>query len=143
MIGGGGFPAAGLEVEGADFARGPILDFHRAVIIDGGGAGDDTNDRGGYFLPSVKFFVAGGWTEFKEPCAKWIDVERFAVEFGLNCGFALYVLLVFDEVVLGHSHIIIPFWRFGPCCPNWWMVADLLNKEAVAFIRSDVFVGLT
>ena len=44
LVGGRGFPAAGFEVEGADFAGGVVFDFHGAIVVNGGGAGDDADD---------------------------------------------------------------------------------------------------
>lgn len=84
LVGGGGFPAAGLEVEGAEFAGGVVFDFHGAVVVDGGGARDDTDNGAGDFFPGVEFFAAGGGTEFEEPGAEGVDVEGFAVEFGFD-----------------------------------------------------------
>lgn len=81
LVGGRGFPAAGFEVEGADFAGGVVFDFHGAIVVHGGGAGDDTDDGGGDFFPGVEFFTAGGGTEFEKPRAKGVDVEGLAVKF--------------------------------------------------------------
>ena len=67
LIGGGGFPAAGFEIEGAGFAGGVIFDFHGAVVVDCGGAGDDADDGGGYFFPGVELLAAVGGAEFEEP----------------------------------------------------------------------------
>ena len=58
-IGGRCGPATGFEVECADFASGVVFDFHDAVVVNGGRTGDDANDGGGDFLPSVEFFAAG------------------------------------------------------------------------------------
>ena len=80
LIGGGGFPATGFEVKGADFASGVVFDFHGSVIVDGGRACDDADDGAGDFLPRVEFFAAGSGTELEEPGAKGVDVERFTIE---------------------------------------------------------------
>jgi hypothetical protein len=57
LVGGAGFPAAGLEVESANFAGGVVLDFHGAVVVDGGGASDDADDRRGNLFPGVELFA--------------------------------------------------------------------------------------
>ena len=85
LIGGRGFPAAGFEVEVADFARGVVFDFHGAIVVNSGGAGDDADDGGGDFFPGVKFFTTTGGAEFQEPGAEGVDVEGLAVEFGFHC----------------------------------------------------------
>ena len=85
LVGGRGFPAAGFEVEGADFACGVIFDFHGAIVVNGGGAGDDANDGGGDLFPGVEFFTTGGGAEFEEPGAERVDVEGLAIEFGFYC----------------------------------------------------------
>lgn len=85
LIGGRGFPAAGFEVEGADFAGGVVFDFHGAIVVNGGGAGDDADDGGGDLFPGVEFFTASGGAEFEEPGAEGVDVEGLAVEFGFYC----------------------------------------------------------
>lgn len=85
LISGRGFPAAGFEVEGADFAGGVVFYFHGAVVVNGGRASDDANDGGSNFFPGVEFFITGGGAEFEEPGAEGIDVEGLAVEFGFYC----------------------------------------------------------
>ena len=85
LVGGRGFPAAGFEVEGADFAGGVVFDLHGAIVVNGGGAGDDADDGGGDFFPGVKLFTTSGWAEFEEPGAEGVDVEGLAVEFGFYC----------------------------------------------------------
>jgi len=85
-IRGAGFPAPLLEVEDADVFGGVICDFHGAVVVDGGRAGDDADDGGGDLLPGVEFFGAAvGGTETKEPGSEGVDVEGLAVEFGTDC----------------------------------------------------------
>lgn len=85
LVGGRGFPAAGFEVEGADFASGVVFDFHGAVVVNCRGAGDDADDGGGDLFPGVEFFTTSGGTELEKPRAKGIDVEGLAVEFGFYC----------------------------------------------------------
>ena len=85
LVGGRGFPAAGFEVEGADFAGGMVFDFHGAIVVNGGGAGDDADNGGGDLFPRVEFFTTGGGAEFEEPGAEGVDVEGLAVEFGFYC----------------------------------------------------------
>jgi len=72
-----------------------ICDFHGAVVVDGGRAGDDADDGGGDFLPSVEFFGAAvRGTKAEEPGPEGVDVEGFAVEFGADGGFTLTVGVV-------------------------------------------------
>jgi len=85
LVSGGSFPAAGLEIQGAGFVGGVVCDFHGAVVVHGGVAGDDADDGGGYFLPCVEFFPAGGGAEFEEPGSQRVYIERLAVEFGFYC----------------------------------------------------------
>lgn len=61
LVGGAGFPAAGLEVQGADFAGGVVADFHGAVVVDGRVAGDDADDGRGNLFPGVEF-GSGVWS---------------------------------------------------------------------------------
>lgn len=82
MIGGRGFPAAGFEVEGANFASGVVFDFHGAVVVHGRRAGDDADDGGGDFFPGVEFFTTSGGAKLEEPRAKGVNVEGLAIEFG-------------------------------------------------------------
>ena len=92
LVGGGGFPAARLEVEGADFAGGVVADFHGAVVVDGRVAGDDADDGGGHLFPGVEFFGGGIWSsgpEAQEPGAERVNVKGLAVEFGFNGRFTL------------------------------------------------------
>ena len=73
LVSGGGFPAAGLEVEIADVAGGVVAYFHRTVVIDRGITGDDTDDGGSDLFPGVEFFFGGGvggccgWAKFEKP----------------------------------------------------------------------------
>ena len=85
LVGGRGFPAAGFEVEGADFAGGVVFDFHGAIVVNGGGAGYDANNGGGDLFPGVEFFTTSRRAEFEEPGAERVDVEGLAVEFGFYC----------------------------------------------------------
>ncbi len=103
-----------------------VLDNHGAVVVDGWVAGDDADDGRGYFFPGVQFFSTRNGPELEEPGSEGVDVEGLAVEFGLYGGFA----------------IVIPFCGLGPGCANRWMMADLFDEEAIAFIWSDIFVGL-
>ena len=66
-----------------------VFDFHEAVIVNGGRAGDDANDGGGDFFPGVEFFPTRQGAQFEKPGPERVDVEGFAVEFGLYSGFAL------------------------------------------------------
>lgn len=83
------FPPARLEVEIADLTGSPVLDFHQTIVVYGGVARDDSNDRGGDLLPGVQFLSAGDWSQLEEPCAQKVDVKRFAIEFGFERGLAL------------------------------------------------------
>ncbi len=104
-----------------------ICDEHGAVVVDGGVAGDDADNGGGYFFPGVEFLAARRGPELEEPGPEGVNVEGFAVKFGLYSGFT----------------IVIPFGRLGPGCADRRMMTDLLDEEAIAFIWSDVFVGFT
>lgn len=84
LVGGGGFPAPGFEIEVACFASGVVSDFHGAVIVNGGGAGDDADDGAGHFFPCVEFFAAGSRAQFEKPGTEGVDVEGFTVELGLH-----------------------------------------------------------
>ena len=88
-VGGGGGPAAGFKVEGAEVAGGVVFDFHEAVVVDGGGAGDDADNGGGYFLPCIQFLGARRGAQFEEPGPERVNVKGFAVELGLDGGLAL------------------------------------------------------
>ena len=101
-----------------------VLNEHRPVVVNRRVAGDDADDGGRNFLPGVEFLTARGWAELQEPGAQRVDVEGFAVEFGLDGGFA----------------VVVPFGGFGPGGADRGVVGDLLNEEAVAFIWTDVFV---
>lgn len=104
-----------------------VSDEHRAVVVDARVAGNNTDDGGGYFFPGVEFLAARRGPELEEPGPEGVNVEGFAVKFGLYGGFT----------------VVIPFDRLGPGCADRRMVTDLLDEEAIAFVWSDVFVSLT
>jgi hypothetical protein len=59
LVGGGGFPAAGFEVELADFSGVVVLDLHNAVVVDGRVTCDDADDGRGDLFPGVEFGASG------------------------------------------------------------------------------------
>lgn len=85
LVGGRGFPAAGFELEGADFASSVVFYFHGTVVVNGRGAGYDANNGGGDLFPGIEFFTTSGRAEFKKPGAERVDVEGLAIEFGFYC----------------------------------------------------------
>jgi hypothetical protein len=127
LVGGGGFPAFGFEVEDAGLAGGPVFDFHGAVVVDGWVAGDDADDGGCDFLPGVEFLTATSRAEAKEPGTEWVELEGLAVELGLDSRLA----------------VVIPVLAFGVGSTDGRVVADLFDEEAVSEIRTHVFVSLS
>lgn len=137
-------PSTSLEVQRANLTSRPVLDLHRSIIVHCRRASDDADDGARHFLPRVELFASRRWAKLQEPCTKRIDVERFAVEFGLHRGFALTDKLAMDSCgPERRTHIVIPFRCLCPCRPNWRMMADLFNQEAIALVWSDVFVRFT
>jgi hypothetical protein len=141
-----GLPAARFEVEVGCFAGFPVLDFHGPVVVDGGVAGDDADDRRRDFFPGVQFFFAVDGAQLAEPGAEQVDVEGFAVELGLERRFALLKL---DTVCMTgglyervKAYVVLPPRRLGPRSANRRVVADLLDIEAILLVRAGVLERL-
>lgn len=77
MVSGALAPAAGLEIQVANFTSGVVFNLHGAEIVDSRVTSDYTDDGGGDFLPSVMFGGAGGGERVKaeKPGAQGHDVE--------------------------------------------------------------------